>query len=893
MPALPGSWKGRVASRAVALGIGRLFLSLALVLGSPASRGYQFQAPPTGDGINENVDADELPRLSPQETGRRPSRSDLVFKDRIAPHWFHENTRFWYRNDLRGGTKEFIVVDAVRGAREPAFDHAKLAAGLSKAANAEYSADNLPFDNIEFTDDEKAIRFNVGDARWHCDLQTYEVREDKSLEKAAEERIGPRIRAPLRSTRTGEETFVTFINRTAGEVELFWLDPAGERQSYGKIARGAEHRQHTFAGHVWMALDARGAELLRLEAGPESGRVEISGTPSPPRQSPRPSGQRNDGERPSDRSPDGKWIALVKDYNVFIKANESEAKEIQLSDDGKEGLAYGRLSWAPDSKSLVAFRIEPGERKEVYLIQSSPADGGRAKLQTRPYTLPGDKFARYELNLFDVASHKRTQPELDRFEHEWETPRLHWYRDGRHFAFQQVDRGHQRFRVIEVDSQTGSVRNLIDEKTETFIWTAHTENLRLNIVNWPEKTDEIIYVSERDGWRHLYLVDTKEGKVNNQITKGEYVVRGIDRIDEENRQVWFNASGMNPDQDPYLIHFYRVNFDGTGLVALTGGNGNHSVQYSPDQKYLIDTYSRADAAPANELRRVSDGKLVCPLEQADISEWGADGWEPPEVFVAKGRDGKTDIWGIICRPRNFDPNKKYPVIEDIYSGPQGSFVPKTFSPTRRYASLTDLGFVVAKVDGMGTANRSKAFHDVCWKNLKDAGFPDRILWHQAVAAKYPWYDLNRVGIYGNSAGGQNAAAAVLFHPEFYRAAVASCGCHDNRMDKASWNEQWMGYPVGAQYSECSNIDNAHRLRGKLFLIVGEMDTNVPPESTFRLVDALIKAGKDFELLVIPGGGHGMGGAYGQRRMQDFFVRHLLGKEPPDRNAPRAEPGASE
>jgi dipeptidyl aminopeptidase/acylaminoacyl peptidase len=270
----------------------------------------------------------------------------------------------------------------------------------------------------------------------------------------------------------------------------------------------------------------------------------------------------------------------------------------------------------------------------------------------------------------------------------------------------------------------------------------------------------------------------------------------------------------------------------------------------------------------------------------------SDGWEPPEVFVAKGRDGRTDIWGILCRPQNLDPNKKYPVIEDIYAGPQGSFVPKTFSPIRRYSSLTDLGFVVAKVDGMGTANRSKAFHDVCWKNLKDAGFPDRILWHKAVAAKYPWYDLNRVGIYGNSAGGQNAAAAVLFRPEFYSAAVASCGCHDNRMDKASWNEQWMGYPVGPQYSECSNIDNAHRLCGKLFLIVGEMDTNVPPESTFRLVDALIKAGKDFELLVIPGGGHGMGGAYGQRRMQDFFLRHLLGKEPPDRNAPRSEPSAS-
>ncbi len=337
-----------------------------------------------------------------------------------------------------------------------------------------------------------------------------------------------------------------------------------------------------------------------------------------------------------------------------------------------------------------------------------------------------------------------------------------------------------------------------------------------------------------------------KGEIRNQITKGEWVVRGIDRIDEDARQIWFHACGKNADQDPYFVHYYRVNFDGSGLVALTEGNGKHSIQYSPDRRYLIDTYSRVDMAPVHELRRVSDGKLVCPLEKADISELTASGWTAPEVFVAKGRDGKTDIWGIICRPKDFDPSKKYPVIEYIYAGPQGSYVPKTLQPVRRqFASLTDLGFIVVQMDGMGTANRSKAFHDVCWKNLKDAGFPDRILWHQAAAKKYPYYDISRVGVYGNSAGGQNAAAAVLFHPEFYKAAVASCGCHDNRMDKASWNEQWMGYPVGPCYAECSNIDNAARLRGKLFLIVGEMDDNVPPESTMRFVGRPDQGGQGF------------------------------------------------
>jgi len=295
-------------------------------------------------------------------------------------------------------------------------------------------------------------------------------------------------------------------------------------------------------------------------------------------------------------------------------------------------------------------------------------------------------------------------------------------------------------------------------------------------------------------------------------------------------------------------------------------------------------------APVHELRRTSDGKLVCELEKADISELISKGWEPPEVFVAKGRDGKTDIWGIISRPNDLDPGKKYPILEDIYAGPQSSFAPKSFSARSRYSEYNDLGFIVVKLDGMGTANRSKAFHDVCWHNLKDAGLPDRILWIKAAAAKYPYMDTDRVGVYGTSAGGQSAAGALLFYPEFYKVAVANSGCHDNRMDKASWNEQWMGYPVGPQYAECSNVDNAYRLKGQLLLIVGEMDTNVPPESTFRVVDALIKANKDFDMLVVPGAGHGAGSSITGRKTRDFFVHHLLGKEIPNRNLQEQEQG---
>ena len=585
------------------------------------------------------------------------------------------------------------------------------------------------------------------------------------------------------------------------------------------------------------------------------------------------------------RSPDGKWTASIVNSNIVLR--DADGKESPLTTDGREGLAYGRLEWSPDSQTLVAFKIEPGEEKQVHLVETSPENGGRAVLHSRNYALPGDKFTAFELCLFNPAEQKPIECKVDRMD--FGSPRLRWAADGRTFSYQQVDRGHQRLRLIEIDSHTGNSRNLIDEQTKTFIWTAHTENVGLSPFTWLRGGEEIIYCTEKDGWRHLYLVDAKSGSIKNLITEGDYVVRGVDRIDEEKRQVWFRASGRNSDQDPYFIHYYRVNFDGTGLTALTAGNGTHSVQYSPDDKYLIDTYTRVDQPAIHELRRVDNGELVCKLDEADIGELKGRGFEPPEVFVTKGRDGQTDIWGIICRPRNFDPAKKYPVIEKIYAGPQGSFTPKSFSTQGLNSTLTDLGFVVVQMDGMGTANRSKAFHDVCWHNLGDAGLPDHILWHKAVAAKYPWYDISRVGIYGGSAGGQNSTGAMLFQPDFYKAAVSGCGCHDNRMDKASWNEQWMGYPVGPQYGKSSNIDNAGKLRGKLMLIVGEMDTNVPTESTFRLADALIKKGKDFDLVVVPGAGHGMGGSYGTRRMNDFFVRHLLGIEPPDRNAAPSGP----
>ena len=597
----------------------------------------------------------------------------------------------------------------------------------------------------------------------------------------------------------------------------------------------------------------------------------------PPRGIPGPQYDRPPSEPKS--SPDGKWEALLNGYNVFIRA-KGKREAVPLSFDGSEGNFYAlpSLVWSPDSTRIAVYRVRPGFRRKIQYVESSPEDHLQPQYSSIDYAKPGDALDIPQPVIFHIATKKQLVIDNALFPNPYNLTRLEWRKDGRAVTFEYNQRGHQVYRVIEADASTGTVRTVIAEEPKTFFCYSG-KRYRSDLADGKE----IIWMSERDGWNHLYLIDGMTGKQKNQITKGNWVVRGVDRVDEEARQIWFQASGMYPGKDPYFTHYYRINFDGTGLTAFTEADGNHSVVFSPDRKYYVDTWSRVDLPHISELRRTADKKTLVELERADIQELLKTGWRHPEVFTSMGRDGKTEIWGVIIRPTNFDPSRKYPVIEYIYAGPQGSFVPKSFSPQTGLQSLAELGFIVVQVDGMGTSNRSKAFHDVAWKNLGDAGFPDRVLWHKAVAAKYPYCDITRVGIYGNSAGGQNSLGGLLFHPEFYKVCVSSCGCHDNRMDKIWWNEQWMGWPLGPEYAASSNVDNAHKLQGKLLLVVGEMDSNVDPASTMQVVDALIKANKTFDLLVIPGGGHGPGGVYGERKRNDFFVHHLLGVEPPDWN----------
>jgi dienelactone hydrolase len=812
--------------------------------------------------------------------GLQAKARHLVVNMPGAITWVGDSDHFWYSRSVSGGT-EFVLADADAGTKKLAFDHEKLAAAISTATGHPYTALALPFAPAQggrggggragagaanssapltFLDGERAIQFGTGGSLYKCELADYKCTKAGPIPQNAGGRGG-------RGAGPEDETLVSPEGPGGDPVDgLEYEPPAPQDGDEGRFGRA----QRSCAPQT--------PRQSRAAAGGRGGRLTVGSQ----------FGSQVQAEPPEVcASFDGKWEAYIQNFNVYIKP-AGDQKGVPLSFDGSEGNYYTlrTVAWSPDSKKLAAYHTRPGYDRQISYIESSPNDQLQPKHITISYAKPGDALDIAYPVMFDLASKSETEIDRSLFPNPYALSPPVWWKDSRGFTFEYNQRGHQAYTVIEVDAKTGHTRPLIAETTKTFFYYNNLgPGLSAGRKYRHDVNDgkEIIWASERDGWEHLYLYDGTTGKVKNQITKGDWVVRNVDFVDDAKRQIWFEAGGMNAGQDPYFTHYYRINFDGTGLTKLTEADGTHTVTFSHDRKFYVDTWQRVDLAPVAQLRRTSDQKVILDLDKGDTSALLAAGFKFPEVFVAKGRDGKTDIWGVIIRPMNFDPAKKYPVIENIYAGPQGSFVPKTFSAVSADQALAELGFIVVHIDGMGTSNRSKAFHDVAFKNIGDAGFPDRILWHKAVAAKYPSYDISRVGIFGTSAGGQNSLGGMLFHPEFYKVVVTNSGCHDNRMDKMWWNEQWMSWPLGPQYSESSNVDNAYRLQGKALIIIGEMDSNVDPASSLQVVNALVKAHKHFDMLYIPGQNHGVGILAQEHYRDDYFVHNLLGVEPPDWN----------
>ena len=595
-------------------------------------------------------------------------------------------------------------------------------------------------------------------------------------------------------------------------------------------------------------------------------------------------------------SPDKRWTAYVKDFNLYVR-NISTGQVLQLTQDGvagwdyatplpslrhfiEPGAEYDTLSpavfWAPDSSKLVTYRIDSRNADRFPSIQFVPSDQLRPKAFSVVYPLPGETLPAAAPIIFDIPSGKRIDIKTPPLEIPFQDgPEFDWSPDTKTMFYDYDERGFKSKEIRLVDPESGEQKVLTRESSDKYVDPGET------FFRFDHTTGEVLLTSERDGWNHLYLYD-KTGKLENQITQGQWVVREIRHVDEKNRRVYFLASGREKNEDPYYTHLYSVDFDGKRLALLDPENANHSVDISPDGAFFVDNYSRPDLPGESALRRTKDGSEVRVLEKTDASQLLATGWKFPEAFQGKAADGTTDLYGLIWKPSNFDGSKKYPIVEQVYTGPQGFFVPKTFGGTFRLQSMAELGFIVVMVDGRGTAGRSRAFHLLSYRNLGGA-FEDHVAMIKQMARKYPHMDITRVGIYGTSAGGYGAAHAMLVFPEFYKVGVTISGDHDARLDKAWWNELYQGYPVQDDYEAQSNATMASRLQGHLLIEHGDIDENVHPVETMRFVDALMKANKNFDMLLVPNMFHGESGPhalYLVRRRWDYFVQYLLNVTPP-------------
>jgi len=713
----------------------------------------------------------------------------LVLGAPVRPSWL-PGDRFWYHNTIPQGA-EFVLVDPARRARSRAFDHERVAAALSRAADTTYGAFSLPFTQLDFSSDGRSISFDIGSRRWTCDLQG--------------------------------------------------------AQCTGETRRGDDARRNAIA------------------------------------------------------SPDGKRAAFIRDHNLWVRDLTTGAEK-PLTTDGSKDFGYATnnagwvksdtpvLIWAPDSKKIATFQHDGRAVGEMYLVDTRV---GHPVLEQWKYPLPGDSaiFTIHRV-IIDVDRGSMVRLQMPPDQHRsslcdhvvcggrWAD--VEWSPDGSELYFLSTSRDHKQERLRVADAATGAVRDILEETVETFFESGFGR------VNWHAfpKSNEVLWFSQRDDWGHLYLYDLTTGRLRQQITRGAWNVLQVLRIDETARTVYFTGAGREPG-DPYFRKLYSVRMDGSRLTLLTPEDADHDVTLSPSGQSFVDSYSRPDVAPVTVLRDLN-GRTVLTLERADISRLLATGWTPPTPFTVKARDGRTDLHGLMFRPTAFDSTTKYPIINHHYPGPQtGSIGTRSFSAARGDTrALAELGFVVVQIDGMGTPLRSKSFHAAYYGNMGDNGLPDQIAGMKQLAARYSWIDVDRAGIYGHSGGGFSSADAILRYPDFFKVAVSQAGNHDNRNYEDDWAEKWQGL-LERLSDSATNYDNqanqllAKNLTGKLLIAHGTLDDNVPYYNTLLVVNELIRHNRDFDFILFPNRRHGFGNEpYMVRRRWDYFVKHLMGAEPP-------------
>jgi dipeptidyl-peptidase 4 len=748
-----------------------------------------------------------------------PWNADKYARNSNVDHqWIGTTDTFWYARRTETG-KEFVIVDAASGKRRAAFDHALLARALSAALGKPVDPQNLPFERFELLDGGRsgALGVSIENKDWRCNL-----------------------------------------SQSRCDAEASASNPA----------------------HVV--------------------------------------------------SPDGKWAAFLKDHNVWLRSLRDQT-ERPLTRDGEEHYGYGTFPgtggamglrpaqqrsptvlWSPDSSKLLTHRLDEREVLDMHLLEMAPANGVRPVLHSFRYALPGDAHKpSQQLVIADVASGELTQmkhePLAVTYVDSILDDRVWWSEDSDTVYVIPREEGQQRVQLLAVNAGTGETRQLIEEDGKTYVEIGPTVAERA-VTTLPD--GRILWYSERSDWGHLYLYD-RNGQLIRPLTSGAWKVGSVVRIDMQHARVYFTAAGREAGEDPYQQHLYVVNLDGSALRLLTPENADHEIRlaapeiyrnlmpgmpdsskesFSPSGRYFVETYSRPDLASVTVLRTAA-GRLITTLEHADTSALQVEGLRLPEPFSALAADGHTKVYGTIYRPSHFDPQRKYPIIDVIYGGPQHIITAKTFRGALFGAyytpqALAELGFIVINIDGRGTPSRSKSFHDESYGNLAQAGgLEDHIAGIRQLAARYPYIDLERVGITGGSGGGFASTRAILAYPDFFKVAVSMAGNHDQRGYLLAWGPTYQGPYQGANYDAQINARLAANLKGKLFLIHGDMDDNVHPALTVQVADALIKANKDFDFLLMPGFDHrsmlGPTSTYVQRRLWDYFVRHLLGAEPPE------------